>query len=316
VVDIWTPRERYLPFFVQNSAPLPSRTLCAVRHEPRALAVRRGVEEWTQLNYERPGKRAGPETRTLGADSRDRQPLADVGARHGPPDGRARCAVRSTAWIRLLATAARRERVERPAVLGRAGSQPSCARLAIDGTRGREFRWAGWCRPRARAPRPGELGHGLLPSRLSPTRWRPVWSSDQPDRDSLGGNRGSGTDGQAGPGTRGSGGWPIGRCRRGRPIWDSHDVAESDSGAGRRAGFATSCGRPTAERFRPEPAFDVPVTTPWGEKDGLLAPGRRPGPPPHCPEPGSSSCLAAGHIPTYDDPELVAQVILEGLAAS
>ncbi len=57
---------------------------------------------------------------------------------------------------------------------------------------------------------------------------------------------------------------------------------------------------------------DVPVTIAWGELDRLVAPPR--------PErrPAGARFLVmpgVGHTPTWDDPELVARVLLEGSAA-
>jgi pimeloyl-ACP methyl ester carboxylesterase len=97
---------------------------------------------------------------------------------------------------------------------------------------------------------------------------------------------------------------------------DSHDVAESTRALADAPGFDDILRSTTAERFRPEPAFDVTVTIAWGEKDRLLAPRQAARPPAALPGARIVKLPGCGHIPTYDDPELVAQVILEGLAAS
>jgi pimeloyl-ACP methyl ester carboxylesterase len=56
---------------------------------------------------------------------------------------------------------------------------------------------------------------------------------------------------------------------------------------------------------------EVPVTIAWGERDKLVGPpkpGRRPA--------GARFLTMpdVGHTPTWDDPELVARVLLEGSA--
>jgi pimeloyl-ACP methyl ester carboxylesterase len=57
----------------------------------------------------------------------------------------------------------------------------------------------------------------------------------------------------------------------------------------------------------------VPLTLAWGEHDGLV----------HPPAPGTLpeevvqvALGGCGHVPTWDDPELVARVILDGTARS
>jgi pimeloyl-ACP methyl ester carboxylesterase len=70
-----------------------------------------------------------------------------------------------------------------------------------------------------------------------------------------------------------------------------------------------------ANHFGDGPEIAVPVTIAWGDKDRLLLPrqaqraarlipGARIVPLPGC-----------GHVPTFDDPELVARVVLEGSAS-
>jgi pimeloyl-ACP methyl ester carboxylesterase len=52
--------------------------------------------------------------------------------------------------------------------------------------------------------------------------------------------------------------------------------------------------------------IQVPVTLAWGELDRLVGPGR------HAPETVRKLALpGCGHLPMWDDPELVARVILE-----
>jgi pimeloyl-ACP methyl ester carboxylesterase len=66
------------------------------------------------------------------------------------------------------------------------------------------------------------------------------------------------------------------------------------------------------ERFRDGEAIDVPVTIAWGQRDFLLIPrqGRRA----VRAIPGARlvTLRGCGHVPTYDDPRLVAEVLLAG----
>jgi pimeloyl-ACP methyl ester carboxylesterase len=66
------------------------------------------------------------------------------------------------------------------------------------------------------------------------------------------------------------------------------------------------------ERFRDGEAIDVPVTIAWGQRDFVLIPrqGRRA----VRAIPGArlATLHGCGHVPTYDDPRLVAEVLLAG----
>ena len=66
------------------------------------------------------------------------------------------------------------------------------------------------------------------------------------------------------------------------------------------------------ERFRGGEAIDVPVTIAWGQRDFVLIPrqGRRA----VRAIPGARlvTLRGCGHVPTYDDPKLVAEVLLVG----
>ena len=64
--------------------------------------------------------------------------------------------------------------------------------------------------------------------------------------------------------------------------------------------------------YVPRP-IDVPVTIAWGTRDGLLLP--RQGPRAERLIPGSRlvPLRGCGHVPTWDDPALVAQLILDGV---
>ena len=60
---------------------------------------------------------------------------------------------------------------------------------------------------------------------------------------------------------------------------------------------------------RPASLEDVPVTIAWGEHDRLVAPPKARAATARLALPGLEGC---GHTPTWDDPELVARVLLGG----
>lgn len=65
--------------------------------------------------------------------------------------------------------------------------------------------------------------------------------------------------------------------------------------------------------FDPSGYPEIPVTLAWGERDRLVAPPR----PERRPAGARFFVLpGAGHTPTWDEPELVAQILLEGSAVS
>jgi pimeloyl-ACP methyl ester carboxylesterase len=66
-----------------------------------------------------------------------------------------------------------------------------------------------------------------------------------------------------------------------------------------------------ADRFRGAAEVDVPVTLAWGERDRLITP-RDPG------IPGARTILLedCGHVPTWDDPERVTEIILQTAESS
>jgi pimeloyl-ACP methyl ester carboxylesterase len=70
------------------------------------------------------------------------------------------------------------------------------------------------------------------------------------------------------------------------------------------------------ETFRGGEQLDVPVTIAWGERDWLL-PRKRQAPRAARAIPGARSITlqGCGHVPTFDDPEQVARVLLEGSSA-
>lgn len=71
-------------------------------------------------------------------------------------------------------------------------------------------------------------------------------------------------------------------------------------------GYVATNREMRGDRFRRAAEVDVPVTLAWGERDRLVAP-RDPG------IPGARTVIleGCGHVPTWDDPERVAQVILQ-----
>jgi pimeloyl-ACP methyl ester carboxylesterase len=58
--------------------------------------------------------------------------------------------------------------------------------------------------------------------------------------------------------------------------------------------------------------IQVPVTIAWGDKDGLLLPRQAPRALREIPSAFFVNLHDCGHVPTYDNPELVTRVILEG----
>lgn len=91
-----------------------------------------------------------------------------------------------------------------------------------------------------------------------------------------------------------------------------------DAAVGAVRNFADSPGlwphikATSRERFSCGRGIEVPVTVAWGSREVLLLPGQarsREELPPRTRWIGLPGC---GHVPTYDDPALVARVILEG----
>lgn len=76
--------------------------------------------------------------------------------------------------------------------------------------------------------------------------------------------------------------------------------------------FEESLAAVNVDRFRDGDRIDVPVTIAWGERDHLLLPhqARRAGR--AIPRARVIVLRGCGHVPTYDDPSQVAQVLLEG----
>ncbi len=68
----------------------------------------------------------------------------------------------------------------------------------------------------------------------------------------------------------------------------------------------------TAERFAGGERIQVPVTVAWGERDRLLLPRQAARAARAVPGARLVTLSGCGHVPTYDDPEQVAAVLLEG----
>ncbi|HTX47686.1 MAG TPA: alpha/beta fold hydrolase [Solirubrobacteraceae bacterium] len=69
-----------------------------------------------------------------------------------------------------------------------------------------------------------------------------------------------------------------------------------------------------ARRFQHGEQIDVPVTIAWAELDRILPPHQALWAAHLIPSARSSTLYGCGHVPTYDDPEQVANAILEGSA--
>ena len=71
-----------------------------------------------------------------------------------------------------------------------------------------------------------------------------------------------------------------------------------------------------AHEFSETRAFEVPVTVAWGAKDRLLLPRQARRAARAIPRARVLLMEGCGHVPTWDDPEQVARVILEGAAVA
>jgi pimeloyl-ACP methyl ester carboxylesterase len=91
------------------------------------------------------------------------------------------------------------------------------------------------------------------------------------------------------------------------------DVAGSIRALADSVGFDRTLRATTDRSFRHGRALGVPVTIAWGEKDRLLLPRQAKRAAAELPGARLVRLPGCGHIPTYDDPELVARVILEGI---
>jgi pimeloyl-ACP methyl ester carboxylesterase len=78
--------------------------------------------------------------------------------------------------------------------------------------------------------------------------------------------------------------------------------------------FPETLGTITRERFSGGAQITVPVTIAWGEHDHLLLPRQARRAKRAIPHARVLTLTGCGHVPTYDDPEQVGRVLLEGSA--
>jgi pimeloyl-ACP methyl ester carboxylesterase len=71
----------------------------------------------------------------------------------------------------------------------------------------------------------------------------------------------------------------------------------------------------TVAGFEGGDRIEVPVTIAWGEKDRLLLPRQAARAVRVIPTAKLVTLYGCGHVPTYDDPEQVTRVLLEGSSA-
>jgi pimeloyl-ACP methyl ester carboxylesterase len=93
------------------------------------------------------------------------------------------------------------------------------------------------------------------------------------------------------------------------------DVAGSVRALAQAAGFDRTLRATTDRNFRLGRPLGIPVTIAWGEKDRLLLPSQARRAMSELPGARLVRLPDCGHIPTYDNPQLVAQVILDGMSA-
>lgn len=96
----------------------------------------------------------------------------------------------------------------------------------------------------------------------------------------------------------------------------SHDVAESIRALADAPAFDATLRALHHQSFNLEGPLPVPVMIAWGERDRLLLPRQAARAAGQIPNATIRMLPGCGHIPTYDDPELVAQVLLEGSSRS
>jgi pimeloyl-ACP methyl ester carboxylesterase len=94
------------------------------------------------------------------------------------------------------------------------------------------------------------------------------------------------------------------------------DAAESVRALAGAPWFDETLDAINAERFTGGEQIDVPVTIAWAEHDRILLPRQAPRAARAVPIARAITMTGCGHVPTYDDPEQVARVLLEGSAAA
>ncbi len=99
----------------------------------------------------------------------------------------------------------------------------------------------------------------------------------------------------------------------GRPWRMSPDGAAADlRGLAASTWFPETLHAMLAARFTGGEQIDVPVTIAWGQRDRLLLMRQAPRAAKAVPHAKLVTLYGCGHVPTYDDPEQVARVLLEG----
>jgi pimeloyl-ACP methyl ester carboxylesterase len=93
------------------------------------------------------------------------------------------------------------------------------------------------------------------------------------------------------------------------------DAAESSRALAEAWWFDDTLRAARLDRFTGGERIDVPVTVAWGEKDRLLLPRQARRPARAIPGARILTLRGCGHVPTYDDPAQVADVLLEGSAS-
>jgi pimeloyl-ACP methyl ester carboxylesterase len=93
------------------------------------------------------------------------------------------------------------------------------------------------------------------------------------------------------------------------------DVAASVRALAEAPWFDETLAAAHRDRFRGGEQITVPTTVAWGEKDHLLLPWQARRAARRIPSARVTVLRGCGHVPTYDDPEQVARVLLQGSAS-
>jgi pimeloyl-ACP methyl ester carboxylesterase len=93
------------------------------------------------------------------------------------------------------------------------------------------------------------------------------------------------------------------------------DAAESLRALAQAPWFDETLPAIMADRFTGGELIDAPVTIAWGQRDRLLLPHQARRAARAIPRARQITLRGCGHVPTYDDPEQVAAVLLQGSAA-
>jgi len=113
---------------------------------------------------------------------------------------------------------------------------------------------------------------------------------------------------------------PVGRALAtgqfvAKPAWlPAAGAAESLRALAGCQWFDDTLAAITSEPFRGGAEIRVPVTIAWGEKDRLLLARQAPRAAQQVPSARMVTLYGCGHVPTFDDPEQVASVLLQGSA--